>query len=279
MPLDPARLLGRRHGPVPIRWSADDTLRYAEAVGCTDGIRAAPNAPPAFAATLTRHARPPFAPLGVDPRRVLHLSQSIDLPAPLPVAAAALGTSEVAAVSDAGRRGAVLEIRSELHDARAGHLLAAGIARYLARGAGGFDAGPVARPAAVVLPSGEADLELQIHTTPDQAVRYARLGDDNPIHLDAAAAREAGFERPILHGLCSFGLVGCVLVTRGAMPGLSGLELDFRAPVFPGELLKLEAWRQGDGALLRLTAPSRDGAILSLGRCFARGAARSSGRG
>jgi acyl dehydratase len=122
---------------------------------------------------------------------------------------------------------------------------------------------------------------LECPVRPDQALLYRQLGDDNPLHTDAAAARAAGFEAPILHGLCTYGIVGLAVVTTlcDADPGrLVALDLDFRAPVFPGEPLRLEAWREPGGARLRLAAPARGGLVTARGRCALASAARSSGR-
>lgn len=215
---------------------------------------------------------------------MLLLAQSLLLHRPLPVTGEALGTSEVVAVHDAGPRGAVFDVRTGLVSAGGAGLLATTVARYLARGAGGFGGLPPPTPQDDAVPEAPPALVLDLTTRPAQAALFARLGDDNPIHLDATAARAAGFAAPVLHGLCTFGIVGEALRERLAEaeaqpPRLERLELDFRAPVYPGEPLRLEAWPEPGGHRLRLTAAARGSAVLSLGRGSFAGAARSSGRG
>jgi acyl dehydratase len=275
MAFDPARALGLRHGPVPLEWSAGDARRYAIAVGA----RAELPLLPTYAATLARAARPDFRELGVDPARVLHLSQALEVQAVLPVPGQALGETEVTAVQDAGSRGAILEVRTRLRAGSGGAALATATARYLARGAGGFGGSPPPAREAVDDPARPPDVTLACPTRADQALLYRLLGDANPLHVDPAAARAAGFERPILHGLCTYGIVGLAVVSAlcdDDAARLTGLSLDFRAPVYPGETLRFEAWRDAAGANLRLTAPGRGEALLSRGRCSFASAARAS---
>lgn len=291
MGLDAARVLGLRHGPVPLAWTAADASLYASAVGAGDGPaenasrrfprREAAAALPTFAATLARRARPDFAALGIDPARVLHLSQGLRLDAAIPIAAQALAEFKVIALYDAGPRGAILDTRTTIRTP-AGNPLALATSRYLARGAGGFGGTPTPVRRDAPGPSGAADVTFDCPVRPDQAVLYRRLGDDNRLHVDPEAARRAGFDAPILHGLCTFGIVGLAVVNAlcDGDPGrLAALELDFRAPVYPGEALRFEAWRDPGGATLRLVARERGGLVTALGRCgFASPAQSSSPR-
>ena len=279
MALDPARALGLRHGPVVLRWSEAETRHYALAIGATSiaprlGGDAQPAAFPTWAATLARSARPDFRALALDPARVIHLSQGLELHGFFPTAGEASGESEVTAVHDLGEKGAMLEVRT-IMEAPSGVVLATAWARYLARG-GGFGRRPPPSVTRAQAPARPAYVVIEFPTRHDQAQIYSALGDTNPIHLDAAAARAAGFDRPILHGLCTFGIAGrgVVLALCDGDPGkLTGLELDFLAPVYPGDTLRLAAWREGAGAGLELTATGRAEAMVCRGRCSLRSAA------
>ncbi|MCU0976292.1 MAG: MaoC family dehydratase N-terminal domain-containing protein [Steroidobacteraceae bacterium] len=284
MAFDPARVLGLRCGPVPLAWSAAEAAAYAAAVGASglpeDAARRRVRsggavALPTFAATLARRARPDFGTLGIDPARVLHLSQGLRLHAPFPADAQALGECDVTALYDAGPRGAILDTRTTIR-AASGRLLAAATARYLVRGAGGFGGTPLPPRKREATTAGPTDAALDIPTRPDQAELYSRLGDTNPIHLDASAAGAAGFERPILHGLCTFGLVGLAVVQalcEGDPGRLSALDLEFFAPVYPGATLRLDAWRRARGAGLALVVADRGAKLACRGRCVVRSAA------
>jgi acyl dehydratase len=280
MALDPARALGLRHGPVVLRWSEAETGHYALAIGATSiaprlGGDAPPTAFPAWAATLARSARPDFRALGLDRARVIHLSQGLELHGPFAAAGQASGESEVTAIHDSAAKGAIIEIRTRIL-APAGTVLATTWARYLARDAGGFGGRPPPARARAEAPPRPADAVVELPTRPDQARLYSALGDTNPIHLDAAAARAAGFERPILHGLCTFGVVGLGVAQAlcdGDPGNLTGLELDFVAPVCPGDALRLAAWREEGGAGLELTVTGRATAVACRGRCSLRSAA------
>ncbi len=278
MALDAARALGLRHGPVVLRWSAAETARYALAIGAAASApRLAGNAPPAafptWAATLARSARPDFRALGLDPARVIQVSQGLELPGPFPASGEASGESEVTAVHDGGPQGAIMDIRMCLRSP-SGALLATTWARYLGRGSGGFGGRPPPALARRESPARPPDAVVELPTRPDQAELYSVLGDTNPIHLDAAAARDAGFARPILHGLCTFGIVGLAVVQAlcNGDPGrLAALELEFLSPVYPGDTLQLAAWRAGSSRQLALTVLDRGAVMAGRGRCRVRG--------
>ena len=144
-------------------------------------------------------------------------------------------------------------------------MLATCRATVVLRGDGGFGgaAGPV-RPVHPA-PTGTPDLAVDLPTRPEQALLYRLNGDDNPLHSDPAAAAAAGFPRPILHGLCTLGVVGHALLR-----GLAGydasrvrsLALRFSAPVFPGETVRTEMWRSG---AFRARVLERDAVVVNNG--------------
>jgi acyl dehydratase len=121
-------------------------------------------------------------------------------------------------------------------------------------------------------PSRAPDFSDDVPTAPHQAQLYALNGDDNPLHLDARAARRAGFDRPILHGLCVFGFV-CRAALRHAPPQtrLRSLEGEFRAPVYPGDHLIVDGWRDGESLEMRVATREhpRSIALAQVRACFA----------
>ena len=118
-------------------------------------------------------------------------------------------------------------------------------------------------------PEGAPDITLDLPTRPEAAIVYRLNGDHNPLHIDPDIARAAGFERPILHGLCTFGVV-CHALMRTLCdydPTRFGrMDLRFSSPVYPGETIRTEIWRQPGGAAFRARVVERDKVVVSNGR-------------
>ena len=186
---------------------------------------------------------------GVDALRLVHGEQGIELHAPLPIEGEIIGRTRVTGLVDRGEgRGALLYTAKTLTDAATGTLLATATATVFLRGDGGFGgpSGPVRPPHPA--PEGEPDLVVDLPTRPEQALLYRLNGDDNPLHSDPPTAARAGFPRPILHGLCTFGVVTHALLRAlgdDDPARLRRLDLRFSAPVFPGETIRTEIWRDG----------------------------------
>jgi acyl dehydratase len=110
---------------------------------------------------------------------------------------------------------------------------------------------------------------LEFRTRPEQALLYRLSGDYNPLHADPAAARAAGFERPILHGLCSYGIC-CRAVLKAYADydpaRIRAHDARFTAPVWPGETLAVELWRDGDTVSFQARASERDVLVVRHGR-------------
>ena len=212
--------------------------------------------------------------LGIDATRLVHGEQGITLHAPLPPAATVLGASRVTRIVDKGEgKGAVLHVEKTLTDAGSGQLLATTEQVLFLRGDGGFSAGGGGdAPAAPLPPTPDTtpDLELDLPTRPDAALLYRLCGDINPLHADPAVAAQAGFPRPILHGLATFGMAchGLVRGVCGYDPSrLTSIRARLSAPVYPGETLRLEVWRLDGGALaFRARVLERDATVLTHGR-------------
>ena len=186
---------------------------------------------------------------GVDALKLVHGEQGMTLHQTLPVEGTLVAKTRVTGIVDKGEgRGALLYSEKEIRDAGTGALLATCRNTTFLRGDGGFGgpSGPVKTPH--TLPERAPDHVFDTPTRPEQALYYRLNADPNPLHLDPRIARQAGFERPILHGLCTFGCAAHALLAVmcdydagrfGAMDGR------FTAFVYPGETLRTEIWNDG----------------------------------
>lgn len=203
---------------------------------------------------------------GVDAVRLVHGGQGITLHAPLPSEGTVVGKTRVVGIIDKGEgRGALLYSEKQLRDADTGALYATTRSTTFLRGDGGFGgpAGPV--NAFHIVPDTAPEIVHETVTRPEQALWYRWNGDNNPLHLDPDVAAKAGFERPILHGLCSLGIAAHGLVAtlcEGDPQRLKGLDARFTATVTPGETLRTEIW--GDGSF-RTRAVERDVVVIGNG--------------
>jgi len=212
--------------------------------------------------------------LGINFTKLVHGEQHVTLHAPLPPAATVLGKSRVTRIVDKGEaKGAVVHMEKTLTDAANGQLLATTEQVLFLRGDGGFSArGGGDAPAAPLpnTPETSPDLVLELPTRPDAALLYRLSGDLNPLHVDPDVATQAGFSRPILHGLATFGMA-CHGLVKGFCDydpsRLKSIRARLSSPVYPGETLRLEAWQLDDTMLaFRGRLRERDVTVLSHGR-------------
>lgn len=202
----------------------------------------------------------------VDSTRILHAEEDFRLSGPLPAAASVVGTTRIVDVVDKGpEKGALLYLRKEVLDEYTGALLACVDRTLMLRGDGGYR-GPsgTSRPTPP-FPDTLPDHVVSVPTLRDQAFLYRLNGDPNPLHVEPAVARKAGFDRPILHGLCTFGIASTAafhLLAGGQPSRFRGFRARLSAPVYPGETLSIEVWNSGD---LRVLAQERRTVVLSHG--------------
>ena len=211
---------------------------------------------------------------GVDGARIVHAGHALRMHAPLPAAGTVHGRTRATVVSDKGAaRGALLVFERTLSLTPDGPPVATQTMTLMARGDGGFSERPgngppggdaFAAPRAAA-PDGPPDAVVELATLPQSALIYRLVADPNPLHADPGFARAAGFPRPILHGLCAYGMAAhAILRTYAGMDAarLRAIALRFAAPVFPGDALRFELWRDGAAVRLRATVPAREGLVV-----------------
>ncbi|SEI11967.1 MaoC/PaaZ C-terminal domain-containing protein [Paracoccus alkenifer] len=203
-------------------------------------------------------------------RQLLHAEQRFDILRPLPPEGEISADYRVTGVVDRGAdKGAWLYLRKDLADAT-GQPIARVSSTYLLRGDGGCGMFGTPEPALSSLPQRPADRVLRHTTLPQQALLYRLSGDLNPLHASPEVARQAGFDRPILHGLCTMG-IACRALISALCPNEPGrlrhLSLRFSQPVYPGETIETEIFDADPGEVrFRARVVERDVIVLDRGR-------------
>lgn len=190
--------------------------------------------------------------------QILHAEQAITLHRPLPVEGTTRSTTRVEGFYDKGS-GALIILESTVVDAATGAPLARTRTGIFVRGEGGFG-GPRGGSEPWAAPDRPADHVVSYRTRPDQALLYRLSGDRNPLHSDPWFAAQAGLDRPILHGLCTYGFTGRALLHAvcGSDPAaFGGMSARFTSPVVPGEELTVHVWDEGGSCLFRTKVGDR----------------------
>lgn len=268
MPINPDAA-GTEFGPTEAYWTGKDCLLYAIGIGAgTDELAFTTENTagvdqqvfPTFACVATAAERirstkggNAFAAMGsFNPAMLVHGEQGVTLYGPLPTDAEFEATGKITGVYDKGS-GAVIASESTATDKKTGEPLYTLRQSVFIRGEGGFggDRGPSAPKIEF---DRAADHVVSYRTREDQALIYRLSGDRNPLHSDPSFAAMGGFDRPILHGLCSFGFTGRALLHAvcGGDPGrFLSMDARFSKPVLPGDELTVSIWVDGDRAMFR----------------------------
>jgi acyl dehydratase len=225
---------------------------------------------PSLATVLVPDMFPPD--LGWNYSQVLHAEQRLQLFRPLPPAADILINKKVSAAYDRGPNlGAMVLFEAEARLARDDTVLFHLGNTIIARGDGGFGGPSGKGPAPHRVPRREPDLSCELATRPDQALLYRLNGDRNPLHADPDLAARAGFERPILHGLCTYG-VACHAILKTICEYdhtlIRALDARFSAPVLPGDTIATDMWQDGNTVSFQCRAVERDSVVVRNGRCI-----------
>lgn len=255
--------VGTESEPAPTSWTSTDTLLYAVSLGmgAADLPFTTENSAdvtqvvlPTFPVVVKNPSRAIAAIGDFNPAMLVHGKQSVTLHQPIPPAAEAMISSKIVAMWDKGSA-AVVEVESNA--TLDGAPLFSTMGAMFIRGEGGWggDRGPSG--AVNAPPDAAPDVEVTYQTAPDQAYLYRLNGDRNPLHSDPSFAKLAGFDEPILHGLCTYGFTGRALLTElcGKDPSrFDHIEGRFASPVIPGEALTVRAWKTGDGEAVFTTS-------------------------
>ncbi len=194
---------------------------------------------------------------------VLHGEQDIEIHKPIPVAAEVVNQPRIAGIYDKGK--AALIVMEVETSEKGGDKLFTNRFSIFARGEGGFggDSGPKAGNAA---PDRAPDNQVESRTLPNQALLYRLSGDKNPLHADPEFASMGGFDVPILHGLCSYGVV-CKAVVDTMLDGdvnqVARYQARFAGVLFPGETIVTSMWKEGNQVLVSAKSKERDAPVIT----------------
>jgi acyl dehydratase len=274
--------VGSTSEPAERSWSSTECLLYALGVGAgasdstgfelefttenSADVRQA--VLPTFVTVAGASAAPRTSIGTFDPAMLVHAEQSIELFGPLPTGATVRTTSTLTAIYDKGSGALVRSESTSVDAATGGPLFSAGTGLFI-RGEGGFggDRGPSAGKEP--FPDRAPDDAISYSTRTDQALLYRLSGDRNPLHSDPSFAKRAGFERPILHGLCTYGFTGRALLHSlcASDPArFRSMYGRFSNPTYPGDTLTVSIWVDGSSA--RFRTANQDGVVvIDAGRC------------
>jgi acyl dehydratase len=272
MPLDHT-LIGVEGEPTERTWTSTDAILYALGVGAglEDPLREL-EFTTENSQDVTQRVLPTYAVLvsqsrarrtlgDFDPALLVHAEQAFTLHRPLPVEGTARTISRVTAIHDKGS-GALVTTESVAVTADTGEPLVTARSSAFIRGEGGFG-GERGASRSWERPQRDPDHAVAYTTRPEQALLYRLSGDRNPLHTDPTFAARGGFERPILHGLCTYGFTGRALLHTlcASDPARFGsMEARFSRPVLPGDRLVVSIWIERDGALFQTA--TRDGIVV-----------------
>ena len=281
MPIDYRKLLELDIPEVEQTYSEKDVILYALGVGLGES----PDDPetlrfvyekdlrvlPTLAVVL---AQPGLWPrdldTGIDYLHVLHGEQRLRIHHPLPVRGTVIGRTRVTNVVDKGpKRGALLLSEREIFDKDSGALLATVGHTAFCRNDGGFGGPSGPLPPRVAMPDQAPDIVCMLSTVPQMALIYRLSADLNPLHVDPETAVAAGFRRPVLHGLATYGVAAHAILRAVCdydPARIRALDCRFTAPAYAGETFATEIWLDGSSLVFRTRAVERDVVVISHGR-------------
>jgi acyl dehydratase len=225
---------------------------------------------PSMATVLARV--PLLKDCGYDYTKVVHGEQLLTLHRPLPPEGELIADSRVTAAYDKGAgKGAVIYTQAVVRSAADGKPMYTLVSSTFARGDGGFGGPAGSGPQPHAIPERKPDATATLATRRDQALLYRLSGDRNPLHADPELAKRVGFPAPILHGLCTYGTAcRAILQTVAAYDHtrITGFDVRFSAPVYPGESIATDLWIDGKVVSFRCRIPARnDVVVINNGKC------------
>lgn len=273
-------LIATEYNDVPISYRERDVILYALGVGLGRELndsrelayvyeRLGPQTLPSYASMLIPDDL--LRDRGCNVEKMLHRSQSIELYRPLPGSGDFLLNQKVVQLFDLGaNKGADIEVESEIRRRKDDTVVCVLGSRMILREDGGFGGPPPAARKRHKLPNRDADLVCDLTTRQDQALLFRLSGDQNPLHVDPSVAKDLGFDSPILHGRCTYG-IACHAILKTVCDYdftlLKSFDVRFSAPVYPGDLVRTEIWQDREVVSFRCRVPARDAVVINNGRC------------
>ena len=281
MPIDYEKLINWKIPEVGQQFTRRDTMLYALGVGLgadpcdaselkfvyEQNLQALPTMAIILGYPGPWHAHPDT---GVTRSHVVHGEQSFVIHQPLPVEGEIVGLTRITGIVDKGKdKGALVMTECTVRDKASGNALCTQTSTSFCRADGGFGgpAGPTKTPHPI--PATQPDAVCDLPTLPQAALIYRLSGDYNPLHAEPAAAQKAGYPRPILHGRCTFSVAGHAILKTccGYDPArFRSMAGRFSSPVYPGETIRTEIWRNGSIVSFRSMVPARGVTVLTNGR-------------
>ena len=284
MPIEYPKILELQETGVEFEYTDRDTMLYAVGVGLgADPLDEAElpfvyeknlRAVPTLATVVAWGAGVNTERLGVNYKMVLHGEEETIFHRPMPTAAKLIADSGVVEVYDKGEgKGALIIRQTVLRNAVDGEPIATLNRTIFARGDGGSGGVQGGAPAPHMTPERQPDQQVEYVTRPDQAIIYRLCGDRNPLHVDPAVGQSVGFEKPILHGLCTYGIT-CRAVLESFCDfdpaRIASHAARFSAPVYPGDTLVMDLWRDGDVVSFEASVPARGKTVIKNGKSVLR---------
>jgi len=280
MTFDPEKLLNKDFPVVRQTYTAKDCMLYALGVGMgidpldeeslrfvyEENLKVLPSQ-----SVMTAH--PGFwakeEDTGLDWVKVLHAGQEIIMHKPFPSEATVEAKTRITRVTDKGERiGALIDSDRVVTNVATGEKICTLITTILARGNGGFGGERKATPKTDIIPKSDPDKVCDLPTLPQQALLYRLSGDFNPLHASPSIARNAGFKAPILHGLCTMGVATHALLKSCCdyePSRFKRMRLRFSAPVYPGETIRTEIWKNENEIAFRCKSLEQDKIVINNG--------------
>ncbi len=280
-------ILDQKTAPRTFTYGDKDVMLYAYGIGLgadpmnedelafvyEKGLKVVPTAATVLASGAGRAGPAPDMPAGHRPSQmnflmVLHGEQKVELHKPLPASGTFTASGRTIGAFDKGKeKGAVIVNETVWVDDK-GQKVATLTGSTFARGDGGFGGPSEGAPEPHPVPTRAPDLSVDLATRPDQALVYRLNGDRNPLHSDPDVAKRAGFDRPILHGLCTYGIT-----CRAVLQAMTGYDADailshqsrFSAPVFPGDVVTVDLWKDGKQISFEARVKARNVTVMRNG--------------
>ena len=280
MTIDYDKLLNHKFEPVEQVYSSKDSILYALGVGLSadpcamDQLRFTYEEDQLALPTMfVVMASPGFflkePEYGVDWVKVLHGEQGLEIHKSLPASGHLIGETRITEIIDKGEgRGALIFSDRKIYNKQTGDKLCTLTSTTFARGDGGFGGPKIEAPKPHILPDRAPDSVVELPTLPQAALIYRLSGDFNPLHADPRVATAAGFKAPILHGLATLGAAGHAILKEVCdynPDRFKSLKLRFTSPVYPGETIVTEIWKDGYDISFRSRVKERDVVVLNNG--------------